>query len=143
MHLPTWPFFLVAWLGDAAAVVLIAVRTIRLGDGSYLFANPVACHQIAEAMNLPVLIMVLNNREWGAVRQSVLGLYPDGHAARINRMPLTSLEPTPDFTLVARASRAWTASVHQAAELPAGLAAAIRHVTTARTQALIEIRVAP
>ncbi len=30
LHLPTWPFFLVAWLGDASAVILIAVRTFRL-----------------------------------------------------------------------------------------------------------------
>jgi TRAP-type C4-dicarboxylate transport system permease small subunit len=30
LRLPTWPFFLMAWLGDAAAVVLIAVRTWRL-----------------------------------------------------------------------------------------------------------------
>jgi TRAP-type C4-dicarboxylate transport system permease small subunit len=30
LHLPTWPFFLVAWLGDVSAVLLIAVRTFRL-----------------------------------------------------------------------------------------------------------------
>ena len=30
LHLPTWPFFLVAWLGDVSAVILIAVRTYRL-----------------------------------------------------------------------------------------------------------------
>lgn len=30
LRLPTWPFFAVAWLGDAAAVLLIAVRTYRL-----------------------------------------------------------------------------------------------------------------
>ena len=30
LRLPTWPFFAVAWLGDAAAVILIAVRTYRL-----------------------------------------------------------------------------------------------------------------
>ena len=30
LHLPTWPFFAVAWVGDAAAVVLIAVRAWRL-----------------------------------------------------------------------------------------------------------------
>jgi len=30
MHLPTWPFFLIAWLGDVSAVVLIAIRTFRL-----------------------------------------------------------------------------------------------------------------
>src|SRR6478736_3524426 len=30
MHMPTWPFFAVAWIGDAAAVLLIAIRTYRL-----------------------------------------------------------------------------------------------------------------
>ena len=30
LRLPTWPFFLLAWIGDAAAVLLIAVRTYRL-----------------------------------------------------------------------------------------------------------------
>lgn len=30
LRLPTWPFFAVAWIGDAAAVMLIAVRTYRL-----------------------------------------------------------------------------------------------------------------
>jgi acetolactate synthase-1/2/3 large subunit len=114
-----------------------------MGDGSYMFANPVACHQIAEALSLPVLVLVLNNREWGAVRNSVLGTYPDGYASRTNQMPLVSLDPTPDFTLVASASRAWTARVDTAAELPSVLAAAIEHVATTRTQALVEIRVAP
>jgi TRAP-type transport system small permease protein len=30
LQLPTWPFFLLAWLGDVSAVLLIAVRTYRL-----------------------------------------------------------------------------------------------------------------
>jgi hypothetical protein len=30
LRLPTWPFFLIAWLGDVSAVILIAVRTFRL-----------------------------------------------------------------------------------------------------------------
>ena len=30
LHLPTWPFAAVAWLGDVSAVLLIAVRTWRL-----------------------------------------------------------------------------------------------------------------
>jgi TRAP-type C4-dicarboxylate transport system permease small subunit len=27
MHMPTWPFFAVAWAGDVSAVLLIAIRT--------------------------------------------------------------------------------------------------------------------
>ncbi len=30
LRLPTWPFFAIAWVGDVSAVVLIAIRTIRL-----------------------------------------------------------------------------------------------------------------
>jgi TRAP-type C4-dicarboxylate transport system permease small subunit len=30
LHLPTWPFFAVAWAGDVSAVALIAIRTWRL-----------------------------------------------------------------------------------------------------------------
>jgi TRAP-type C4-dicarboxylate transport system permease small subunit len=30
MHMPVWPFFAVAWVGDVSAVLLIAIRTYRL-----------------------------------------------------------------------------------------------------------------
>jgi TRAP-type C4-dicarboxylate transport system permease small subunit len=30
LRIPTWPFALVAWLGDVSAVLLIAIRTFRL-----------------------------------------------------------------------------------------------------------------
>ena len=43
LHVPTWPFFAVAWLGDVSAVLLIAVRTYRLvfAPGSVNVAHPV------------------------------------------------------------------------------------------------------
>jgi acetolactate synthase-1/2/3 large subunit len=112
-----------------------------MGDGSYIFANPVACHQIAEALALPVLVVVVNNGEWGAVRQSVLGLYPNGHAARANEVPLTGLAPVPDFVRVAEASRAWARRVERGDALPAALAAALAHVRTERKLALLDVRV--
>lgn len=30
VHMPVWPFYAVAWIGDVAAVLLIAIRTYRL-----------------------------------------------------------------------------------------------------------------
>ena len=30
LHMPTWPFFAIAWAGDVSAVLLIAIRTWRL-----------------------------------------------------------------------------------------------------------------
>jgi len=43
LNLPTWPFFAVAWLGDAAAVLLIAIRTYRL------IFHPLDLHDASEA----------------------------------------------------------------------------------------------
>ncbi|AUH32124.1 thiamine pyrophosphate-requiring protein [Paracoccus tegillarcae] len=113
-----------------------------MGDGSYMFSNPVACHQIAEAMQLPVLIIVLNNGEWGAVRQSVTGLYPDGAAARANAMPLTGLTPSPDFCKVAQASRAFTAEVRNPDDLRPALDQALQAVEKDRRCALLNVMIA-
>ncbi|MEX6505197.1 thiamine pyrophosphate-requiring protein [Jiella sp. M17.18] len=133
------------WCFPAALGMALAdpgrLTVATMGDGSYIFANPAACHQIAEALELPVLVVVLNNAEWGAVRHSVLGIYPDGYAAKTNVMPLTSLSPTPDFTKIAAASRAWTALVTDGAALEDTLRRAIAHVETERRQALVEVRV--
>ncbi|MFV0473093.1 MAG: thiamine pyrophosphate-requiring protein [Pikeienuella sp.] len=114
-----------------------------MGDGSYMFANPTVCHQIAEALELPVLVVVLNNEEWGAVRASVAGLYPEGYAARANRMPLTALKPSPDFLKVAAASRAWGRRVSRAGDVDAALAEALRVVTQERRCALLEVATLP
>jgi acetolactate synthase-1/2/3 large subunit len=114
-----------------------------MGDGSYMFANPVACHQISEALELPILTIIKNNAMWNAVRRSVVKGYPQGAAVRMNRMPLTSLEPVPDFTQVASASRAYTEKVATGAELPAALRRALAVIRTERRQVLLDLSVAP
>lgn len=114
-----------------------------MGDGTYMFANPVACHQIAEALNLPILILVLNNNEWGAVRQSVVGLYPDGYAAKANQVPLTGLSPSPDFTLVAQASRALALRAGDHVEFAEALKKGLDHIRARKGAALIDIRTRP
>lgn len=113
-----------------------------IGDGSYMFANPVACHQIAEALELPILTIVKNNGMWNAVRRSVVSAYPGGAAAKANRMPLTSLEPAPDYTQIAAASRAYVERVEHGEDLPAALARAVEVIRTEKRQALLELRIA-
>jgi acetolactate synthase-1/2/3 large subunit len=113
-----------------------------MGDGSYMFANPTACHLVAEAQDVPVIVLVLNNEEWGAVRQSVEGLYPEGASRASNEVPLTSLRPSPDFTRTADASRAWTETVTDGAALPAALERAIEVATSERRQVLLNIAIA-
>jgi len=125
-----------AVLADRDRLAIAAV-----GDGSYTFANPVACHQIAEAHSLPVLTIVMNNGLWNAVRRATLAMYPDGDAAQMNRIPVTSLEPTPDFAMIAAASRGWSERVESGADLPAALARAVAVVRNEKRQALLEVSV--
>ncbi|WP_245292754.1 thiamine pyrophosphate-requiring protein [Pararhizobium arenae] len=133
------------WSFPAALGMQLADRNrlvvATMGDGSYIFSNPAACHQIAEAMVLPILIVIVNNAEWGAVRQSVVGLYPDGYAAKANRVPLTSLTPVPDFTKIAEASRAYAATVTRGEDLASALEQALRHIHEKKTLALLDVRV--
>lgn len=113
-----------------------------IGDGSYIFANPVACHQIGEAMQLPLLTIIKNNGSWNAVRRSVAGAFPKGAAVAASTMPLTSLEPSPDYTKVASASRAYVERVEHGNELPAALERAIGVIRSERRQAVLELRTA-
>jgi acetolactate synthase-1/2/3 large subunit len=73
---------------------------VTVGDGSYMFGNPLPYHYVGRAENLATLTIITNNMMWGAVRQSTLDVYPDGHAAKANAMPLTELKPSPDFEKV-------------------------------------------
>ena len=113
-----------------------------VGDGSYMFANPVACHQICEALELPVLIVIKNNASWNAVRRSVKNSYPDGEAIKRNVMPLTSLEPIPDFVQIARASRVHAEQVTTGDQLPEALARAVQIIRAERRSVLLDVRVA-
>lgn len=123
-------------LADPDRLVIATV-----GDGSYMFANPVACHQVAEANDIAVLTIVLNDAGYGAVRNSVLGLYPTGYAAKFDDVPLTGLAPSPDFAHIAAASRAHAETVTDGRDFAAALDRALRVVTVDRRQALLDVRI--
>ena len=132
--------------GVPAALGFHMARPERLtiavvGDGSYLFANPLVCLQVAQAQGLSILIIVANNSEWGAVRASVQGLYPDGHAMRANQVPLTDLSPSPDFATVAEACGARGFCATSPETFEAALEPALAHVTAGQGVAVIDAQV--
>jgi len=131
------PAALGAQLADRDRLVIAT-----MGDGSYQFANPVSCHQVAEAQGLPVLTVVFNNGIWNAVRRSTLAIYGDGHAARANRMPMTSLQPSPDYAKIAEASRGFGLRVERGEDLPRALARALDVVKREGRHALLDVSVA-
>jgi acetolactate synthase-1/2/3 large subunit len=110
-----------------------------LGDGSYLFANPVAVHHAAALHRLPVLFVVVNNAMWGAVRRATLGMYPQGEAARSNRPPFIDLDELPAFEQVCAAAGGYGERVEDPAELPAAFARALHAVNIDKRQALLNV----
>ena len=111
------------------------------GDGSYMFANPMACHQVAAAQQLPLLTVVMNNGAWDAVRTSTLDVYPNGAAARANYVPTVPFMPTPEYGKIAEASGCYVETIEQAEDLPAALQRAVHVIQTEKRQVLLDVKI--
>jgi acetolactate synthase-1/2/3 large subunit len=132
------------WGAGAALGATLALSSERqtvavLGDGAYMFSNPVAVHHASAMHELPVLFVVMNNSTWGAVRSSTLAMYPDGSAAKANELPFTNLAPLPAFEQVCSAAGGYGERVEHPGELPAALQRALHIVKHERRQALLNV----
>jgi acetolactate synthase-1/2/3 large subunit len=109
-----------------------------LGDGSYIFSNPVAVHHASTMHKLPVLTIVINNAMWGAVRRATLGMYPDGEAAKSNKPPFIDLDDLPAFETICEASGGYGERVEDPAALPGAMKRALKAVDGGK-QALLNV----
>ncbi|HEY5897821.1 MAG TPA: thiamine pyrophosphate-requiring protein [Burkholderiales bacterium] len=112
-----------------------------LGDGAYMFGNPTAAHYVSEAMKLPVLFIIANNARWAAVHRSTLATYPKGFASQTKEPPFATLEPSPRFEHVIRASGGHGEAVTEPKELMPALERALKIVKDEKRQALVNVRI--
>jgi len=110
-----------------------------LGDGSYLFANPVVCHMASAAENLPVLSVIFDNGGYGAVKRATQAMYPQGAAVASGRIPMSDFGVQPDHVRIVEScgGRGWR--VDSASELDSALEQALA-VVRGGTQALVSVR---
>ena len=108
-----------------------------LGDGAYMFANPTACHVMAESQGLPVLAVIYNNALYGAVRRATLDMYPAGAAAQTDGRTLAELS-NPPFERIVEAHGGHGERVERPGDLPAALRRAAAAVRGGR-QALVNV----
>jgi len=109
-----------------------------VGDGSYMFGNPLPAHYVGKAEKLPTLTVIYNNEMWNAVRRNTRDVYPDGYAARSNREPLTYFEPGTHYEKAIEALDGYGEKVEDAAALPAALDRALERVSGGQ-QALLNV----
>ena len=129
-------------LGAALGAKLAAPdKTVicAVGDGAYIFGSPTASHFVSRAYNLPILVVVFNNRAWNAVKRATKAYAPDGWAVRTGAMPMSDLEPAPDYELICRASGGHGERVEDPTELPGALARPLKVVSEERRQALLNV----
>ncbi|HEY6859273.1 MAG TPA: thiamine pyrophosphate-requiring protein [Pseudolabrys sp.] len=110
-----------------------------VGDGAYMFANPMVGHWISAVHNLPILTIVFNNSRYGAVRRATLSMFKDGAAGENDGRTLADLDPSPPFEEMARAQGAHAERVEKPADLPDALARARAAVINERKQALLNV----
>ena len=110
-----------------------------LGDGSYMFANPMVGHWVSAVHDLPILTIVFNNSRYGAVRRATLSMFKDGVAGESDGRILADLDPSPPFEEMARAQGAHAERVEKPSALPDALARARAVVVNERKQALLNV----
>jgi acetolactate synthase I/II/III large subunit len=129
-------------LGAALGAKLAAPDRLviaTLGDGAYLFANPVAGHHAAKLHDLPILTVIFNNAMWNAVRRSTFRMYPGGDAEKSNNPAFMRLDDLPAFEQVCAAAGGYGERVEDPAEVLPALRRAIKIVTQEGRQALLNV----
>ncbi len=129
------------WCFGAALGVKLArperVPIICMGDGTYHFSAPTACHFVAQ--NLPVVVMIFNNQCWDAVKRSVIDLHPQGWAVKENNFVLCDLEPSPAYEKVVEAFGGYGERVEDPEEIIPALRRAVRTVKQEKRQVLLNV----
>ncbi len=109
-----------------------------LGDGAYMFNNPMVGHWVADVHKLPILTIIFNNSRYGAVRSATMSMFKDGVAGENQGRLLADLEPSPPFEQMVNAQGGHGERVEKAGDLPAALARACDTVRGGR-QALLNV----
>ncbi len=128
--------------GAALGVKLAAPdRTViaTVGDGCYMFGVPSACHFVARANRLPVLVVVYNNQCYQAVKEATQAIYPDGWAVKTNRFPLSELQPVVHFEKICEAFGGYGERVEDPEQIAPALERGLKAVREEGRQALLNV----
>lgn len=110
-----------------------------VGDGAYMFGNPLPAHYVSKAEGWPILTLVFNNAMWGAVKRNTHEVYPAGYAAKSNREPLTYFTEHLAFDKAVETAGGYGETVSDPAQVPHALERAMKVIDIEKRQALLNI----
>ena len=139
----TPPFGGLGWsMGAALGAKLASPESdvlVLLGDGSYMYNEPIASHFVSRANNLPIMTVIYNNQAWMASRGPVVKMYPEGKSVKTHNFPGTVLAPSPGFEHVAQSCGAFTKRVEKSDEILPALKDSLDHMHEKDNQVLLNV----
>jgi acetolactate synthase-1/2/3 large subunit len=110
-----------------------------LGDGAYMFSNPMVSHWVSDVHKLPILTIIFNNSRYGAVRGATMSMFKDGVAGQDQGRFMADLDPSPAFEKAVQMQGGHGERVEKPADLPAALKRARDVVVNEKRQALLNV----
>jgi acetolactate synthase-1/2/3 large subunit len=110
-----------------------------VGDGTYMFNNPTACHFVSQAYDLPMLTIVCNNAIWHSTKAATQQVMPDGWAVSTDNFPLCDLTPSPRYEMIVAAHGGYGELVDDPEQLLPALKRALKVVREEKRQAVLNV----
>ncbi|MFI1289952.1 thiamine pyrophosphate-dependent enzyme [Streptomyces sp. NPDC020792] len=140
-------FYVQGGLGQGIAVALgvkLAARerpvVLTIGDGAFTYNPVIPSYDASKAYDLPVLIVVFNNRVYRSMNLNHRRFYPDGAAAQTGEWLGTDLHRLPRLAGFAEPFGLHTETVDTPAALAPALERALKAVTNGTT-AVVDVLV--
>jgi acetolactate synthase-1/2/3 large subunit len=114
-----------------------------MGDGSYLFSVPSACHQVSQALEIPILIVIYNNQSYNTVKRTTKAIYPEGWSAENDLYPLTGLGSMAHYERICEAFGGYGERVESPDQVAPALQRALHAVKHEKRQAVLNMVIKP
>ncbi|HEY2922555.1 MAG TPA: thiamine pyrophosphate-requiring protein [Candidatus Binatia bacterium] len=110
-----------------------------VGDGTYMFNNPTACHFVSQAYDLPMLTIVCNNAIWHSTKAATQQVMPDGWAVSTDNFPLCNLTPSPRYEMIVAAHGGYGEMVDDPRQVLPALQRALKVIKEEKRQAVLNV----
>jgi acetolactate synthase-1/2/3 large subunit len=107
-----------------------------VGDGSFVFGEPLAALWASQVNHAPLLVVIFNNGCYNANKAPLISAYPQGYSVQGGHFVGTDLLPSPRYDLLAAVVGAVGERIDSPAQVLAALHRSLDHVRSGRSVVL-------
>ncbi|MGD0794137.1 MAG: thiamine pyrophosphate-dependent enzyme [Dehalococcoidales bacterium] len=111
---------------------------LLIGDGAFNYNPVLAGLGLGQEYNLPILIIILNNGGYMAMKKGYRTLYPQGWAASHDNFIGVDIKPAPDYVKIAEAFGAFAEKLTEPEKIQSALKRGLKQIAGGRA-ALLDV----